>query len=328
MDLQDILHEGILNHDEWSLTAPRFGKYDQLEVVGWSGRDKWEIRFYILKCSIYSQDPELFGDGYFKMIKSNIVNLQQSPCGCSTKYLWTKEQYYIRCSRKADELGYKFLGFEGDWKKSNTKIKILCEKHGEWSARITNFLNIGNGCRSCKLDARPDCEENIIESFSVTGAFHPDTKFWKSDRINRLGRKSYWFMFCPDCNTIGEAEAGNFRRGSRCCSCRSQRQTEAYINLIKDDETVVAIKFGIANNANSRLYSQKISCIFDIEKHSRYKFTDYNSCRQAERQCKQELECKILSREEMRDGWTETTWAYNLDKIIEIYERNGGIACD
>jgi hypothetical protein len=27
----------------------------------------------------------------------------------------------------------------------------------------------------------------------------------------------------------------------------------------------------------------------------------------------------------MRDGWSETTWVYNLERIIEIYERNGGI---
>jgi hypothetical protein len=27
----------------------------------------------------------------------------------------------------------------------------------------------------------------------------------------------------------------------------------------------------------------------------------------------------------MPDGYTETTWVYNLDKIVEIYERNGGL---
>ena len=27
----------------------------------------------------------------------------------------------------------------------------------------------------------------------------------------------------------------------------------------------------------------------------------------------------------MPDGWTETTYPYNIDKIIEIYEKHGGV---
>lgn len=328
MDLKDVLADGALNHDDWSLSAPRFGEQLQLEVMGWSGRDNSEVKFYVLKCSICSQDPELFGEGYFKVTKSNVVNLKQSPCGCSGKYLWTKEQYHIRCSRKANELGHTFLGFDGEWKKISTKIKMLCEKHGEWSSTVNNFLNIGSDCRRCRIEARPSPDADIISSFFVSGMFHPDTKFWRSDRLNRAGGKPYWLMLCPECQEIGEAEAGNFRRGSRPCGCSNNRQTESYINLVKDGETVLAIKFGVTNNVNLRLHSQKSSCIFDIENHSVYKFPDYNSCRQAERHCKLELECRVLSREEMPDGYTETTWAYNLDRVMEIYERNGGVLCE
>lgn len=44
----------------------------------------------------------------------------------------------------------------------------------------------------------------------------------------------------------------------------------------------------------------------------------------AERECLQELECGVVLKRDMPDGYTETTWYYNLEKIIQIYERNGG----
>ena len=47
-----------------------------------------------------------------------------------------------------------------------------------------------------------------------------------------------------------------------------------------------------------------------------------------QRGCRRELDCGVLSKEEFPDGYTETTWVYNLDKIVEIYERNGGVKID
>lgn len=54
-------------------------------------------------------------------------------------------------------------------------------------------------------------------------------------------------------------------------------------------------------------------------------FPDKQSCLKAERECLQELDCGVLSREEMPDGYTETTDASNLVKIENIYRRNGGL---
>lgn len=102
------------------------------------------------------------------------------------------------------------------------------------------------------------------------------------------------------------------------------RQKEAYINLIID-AIPVAVKFGVAVNSLARAKHQNSKSIYEIQHHARYRFTDVYSCKKAERECLQELECSVVSKEDMPDGYTETTWLYNLDKIIEIYERNGGI---
>ena len=97
------------------------------------------------------------------------------------------------------------------------------------------------------------------------------------------------------------------------------------MNIVVDGGYAVAIKFGISNNSTQRLKQQQCKCTYGITKHSVYKFPDVSSCKKAERECKMELECGVLLKYDMPDGYTETTWVYNLEKIIEIYERNGGI---
>src|SRR5690606_31157198 len=100
--------------------------------------------------------------------------------------------------------GYTFLGFIDEWKGAYTRTKMSCEKHGEWSGcGIDSLINSGVGCPQCGIEAigearkKPDSE--MIASFFNSGAFHPDTKFWRSGRKNNLGWKPYWYIFCPDC---------------------------------------------------------------------------------------------------------------------------------
>lgn len=169
----------------------------------------------------------------------------------------------------------------------------------------------------------------MIASFLDSGAFHPDTQFWRSDRKDGRGNSSYWNVYCPVCNGQGESYSGSLRVGNKSCHCSSQRQQECYINLIVDDSGHnVAIKFGIANNSFVRIKKQNRLCKYSVVNYVVYNFSDTKSCRIAERECLQELECGVVLKRDMPDGYTETTWIYNLDKIIEIYERNGGIKID
>lgn len=334
MNLEDLIDpEYGLQQDEWSLTAPRFGEEGQLQVIGWSG-SRQTHKYYILLCGICSRDSELFGTGHFKITKGNLVTLRQIPCGCSYKAQLSKEQYAVLCSRKANEMGYLFKGFRGDWKGKTSNIGMFCEKHGEWSSgTISTLVNVGQGCPQCGFDstakARIKPDSVMIQSFFDSGAFHPDTKFWRSDRKSSQGAKSYWYISCPECGEEGEAVSNNLQQGQRPCACSKRRQQEAYINLVMEGgTTVVAIKFGITINSRRRAKQQNAASMFKITSHSVYYFLDVDSCKQAERECKQELECGVILKRDMSDGYTETTWPYNLEKIIEIYERNGGVKID
>lgn len=331
MNLEDVIDpEYGLQQDEWSLSKPVFGDEGQLEVVGHNG-GLGNKKYYVLRCSNCSQDNQLFGDGYFKSLKGALVR-GVVPCGCSKKPQRSKEQLAVLCSRKAEHRGYTFLGFAGVWKGAYTKIKMSCNKHGEWSSGIINTLiNTGRyGCPECRNEAavqasmKPDDE--MVASFHKSGAFHPDTKFWRSDRKTAQGRKSYWFMSCPECGETCEAVSYGLQKGCRPCACSVHRQQECYINWLLDDHnTTVAIKFGIANNSKRRIKSQNRHSAYTLKQHSVYVFPDIVSCKKAERECKKELECGIVLKRDMPDGWTETTWLYNLEKIKSIYEKHGGV---
>lgn len=330
MNLEDVVDpEYGLQQDEWGLSRPKFGKEGQVEVVGWSGKSGTH-KHYIIKCSKCSQDTELFGDGYFRSEKGSLVR-GCVPCGCAFNPKWSKDQYTVLCSRKATQLGYTFLGFVGEWKGQTTKIKMLCEKHGEWATGTINTLTCsGAGCSMCGFDitaqaiTKPD--GIMIKSFFASGSFHPDTKFWRSERTTKQGYKGYWHMSCPECGETGDATCTNLQKGARPCGCSKQRQRQCYINWVIDAcDNPVAIKFGIARDSERRLKQQDRASAYTVKSHSVYHFASVTQTKKAERECKQELECGVIPKRDMPDGWTETTWVYNLEKIEDAYKRNGGV---
>lgn len=331
MNLEDVIDtEYGLLQDDWTLTNPAFGNEGQLRVIGWSGR-LGTAKCYILECDICKNDSELFGDGIFRSLKTNL-NKGRLACGCS-RTLWSKEQYKVLCSRKASQRGYVFLGFDVEWRNQNTKVKLSCDLHGDWTGvSINDFINNSRGCPTCgrksiaKSMTKPDSE--MVQAFFDSGVFHPDTKFWRSDRLNRLGYKPYWNIYCPVCDESGTAPSARFRLGQPPCACSKHRQKQCYINWVTDGAIKIALKFGISVDSVGRVRKQNSKSVYDVEQYQIYDFPSVESCKQAERQCKSQLECGILSKLEMPDGYTETTYPHNVDKIIEIYKKNGGILND
>ena len=327
MNLVDIIDpECGLQQDEWSQGRPRFGQENQLEVIGWSCRNKIGVKYYIVECDKCRQDAELFGDGCFRCLKGQLGS-GVIPCGCSSQVCWSMEQYATLCRRKSVELGYTFIGFDGEWRNRTTKIKMFCEKHGVWvSGTIINLVNLGQGCPGCGNDATTKPDDVMISSFIASGCFHPDTKFWRSERKTSRGKRSYWHMFCPECGEQGEAFCGCLQKGNRPCACSRNRQQQAYINWVVDENNqALALKLGIATNSSRRVTQQNNRSTYEIRNHSIYIFPDVSSCKAAERECKQTFVCGILTKEEMPDGYTETTDVLNLVKIKQIYEKHGGV---
>ena len=328
MNLSELLAENGLQQDLWSETLPTFGIDNQVRVIGWTGVKKYTDKPYIVYCEKCAGDSELFGEGYFKIVKHSLLS-GSLPCGCGKLPKWSENQWKIIAERRCRFLGYSFLGFIGQYKGGNTKVSVCCDLHGIWdTTTIMSLVKQCTGCPKCGTERTKQSfmrTEDLIKLFFSSGSFHPDTKFWRSERQTTQGASVYWFMLCPSCGEQGESLSESLKNGYLPCACARTRQKECYINIITDKQSILAVKFGIANNSKARLKKQNHSGLYDLVSHVVYSFPTTTSCKAAERECLFTLSCKVLAKEELWDGYTETTSVMNINKITDIYEKHGGV---
>lgn len=288
---------------------------------------------YVVKCSICAQDEELFGEGLFYSSKKNLER-GFNPCGCSDRCRWSKEQFFIRCARKAHSIGLDFMGFGGKFKGHKTTVMLFCKKHGTFKGgTINSFMSPSvQECPKCRVKTEKAkrqikeglTEEDYIKKFMATGSYHEDTLFWKNYRVTRKGRRLYWSVFCPVCSVVGETSVTELLRGSLCCDCYNTNQKQAYINLVKDTDTVIAIKYGISTSAKARRNKLNRDTTLSVVLLSIHQFDTAESCQEAEKVCKRSLDSGVISKRDFKDGFSETTHVYNIDMITKIYEDHGG----
>lgn len=330
MRLEEVIDPDCgLQQDEVSSGSPTFGEGEHLQIIGWSGFTSNNRRkYYIVKCAICEQDPKLFGDGVFKILLTSLKR-GVTPCGCMRNPMWTKEQYEVRCKRKCSEIGYEFVGFVGKRFATSTRVKLRCDRHGQWcSTRLDNLLSKGTGCPKCRSEEvgkrSTKDEEDMIQSFRNSGGYHPDTSFKRLKQKKGVWR--VWSVKCGECGQKYKSTSGQLSNGARSCACSPMRQQETYINWVVDNNNnAVAIKFGIAVNSQRRAKVQNSKSIYEIRNYLVYEFPTVEMCKKAERMCKRKLECGVIPKTNMPDGYTETTSVLNLAKVKKIFEECGGV---
>lgn len=328
MDLLDVIDPnfGLVENKH---TGKRFGKEEQLVIVGWSGRYR-SAKYYILKCSICCNDPELFGEGYFKSVLPNL-SVGKLPCGCAPSRIRDEKDYLILANRVCERKGLSFTGWAEPYKGTKTKCSIVCPEHGLYTTTSLNsLLNQDSGCRPCvgilTSERMLKSDDEWSSVFLDTGSFDLDTKFSRAEEVDASGKRTLWNFECPICYWVGISNQSNLAAGKIPCKCSNiSKMNEAYINVLSDNGLDVALKFGISSKSQRRLKIMNSKCIFDVRQLGVWTFADFYNCRKAETIIKNTMDCGIISRTDMLDGFTETTYLYNLDKIISIYESNGGV---
>lgn len=381
-------------------TGETFGESGQLEIIGWNSKCH-RSKQYILKCSVCSKDPELYGEGYFKGFRSN-MNKGALPCGCAEYKLWTEKQQRVRATRKANSLGYNFVDWASPYKDSKTKMVLLCCDHGLWNTtKLQAMITIGHGCPRCaakvsseremhseeltikevqeklkvsnyiflgwaeeykgkKTKCKIECfDHGIWESTSAANLVSGTSKLGcpqcVSDKIRNthvidesirvqqiqesatrkdlefigfvgqyLGDKTKLQLSCSKHGAWETATISNFLRGSSCPSCNGHNQKQCYLNIIYSESLPIAIKFGVSQRFENRLWNQNNKSPLTVVNHSVYLFEESESCKNAERKIKTSLVCGVLDKESFPDGYTETTFLNNIEKIIQIFEFYGG----
>lgn len=210
-----------------------------------------------------------------------------------------------------------------------SEIKICCPKHGTFRSTLSNIQK-QRSCPMCKVDAAR--ENNLlpdqyhVEKYMATGSFPQGSLFRRVGKTrSSKGSAQTWECYCPTCNETHLARDSNLAQGKRPCSCSGNNQKQAYINVVFDNNTPIALKFGIARNSAQRLAAQNKKNFLKMDCLAVYSFRTVRECKAAERACKRMLVCSIVGKKEMVDGYTETTYISNYDTIVDIYKKFGGV---
>lgn len=220
---------------------------------------------------------------------------------------------------------YKFHSTEGRY------VLITCDKcskdkfvKGGVCTGIfrTTRANLSYGVVCCRCSPSPRLSvEQKTYNLLTEGAFE------KYPFVKTSGPNNSSLCFVRHCRKHGDFETRYdiiLKQKSICPLCAGRVQRQSYIHTVFDGDVPVALKIGIAKETSVRLYRQNKINLFRMENVGVWVFDDVSHCKAAEKQCKKELECKVLTKRELSDGWTETTHIKNLDRIIEIYENHGG----
>lgn len=113
-------------------------------------------------------------------------------------------------------------------------------------------------------------------------------------------------------------------KGTGCAKCVNVNQTQAYVNVIKDGEVDLGIKYGITNETTIRLRHQNKRNALKMVNLCVFKFPNSDLAKLAELTCKKRLGKPLLKRLDLVDGWTETTHINNLGIVISTYKEFGG----
>ena len=112
--------------------------------------------------------------------------------------------------------------------------------------------------------------------------------------------------------------------GQGCPQCAGHSQQQLYVNVVKDNGIIVALKFGISKDSDRRLNGQNSRNLFFMERICLYDFSTVKQCRAAERAIKKKLKTGILTARELKDGYTETVSVSDLENLQKIITQYGG----
>ncbi len=371
-----------LEQDEWSLTRPTFEtpKGGVLMVVGIIKRPE---KYVIIKCPTCEKDPEMFGEGVFR-VKRHHISKGGIPCGCGISPRLSSQQAKIKIGRECLKHGDSFLGFCGDYSGSKTKLKLKCKDHGVWSTTNMWSYCTGKRCPMCAGRVQGNTERFIGAAKAIHGEKTYDYRlvdYKKStEKVEIICTRHGCFSQrpsdhihgygCPDCGTerttsskkrfvdrcekankgqeydyslttyvnrktkvsvrclhhgLFEQWPGSLYIGIGCPDCGIRNPYQCYLHQVEDEGTVTAIKVGISKDWERRLSILNRRNLFQSVNIGVWRFPSVKSCRGAEGECKQTLKTGVLSAREMKDGWSETVSVLDLDKVIAIYEKHGGV---
>lgn len=261
---------------------------------------------------------------------------EKNAARCSETYL-IDEIILLQGFKEKLPTNLRFVGWVGEYRGTRTPATLECTTH----ERLTEIstpniwfkLNSNQNVVVC-----PDCIfENIKKSNGVPEATAIVTlkQLVNTDRTRFNGflgeyegiTKTKVRVMCSDHGETSSRLYGNLLKASHPCPicALGSSQIYAYVNKIMQGNMPVALKFGITGNPSHRLRTQNYANILEMENLFVFQFPSREKSFAAEAECKKVFSCGVLDKSLIPDGYTETTYIYNLDELLSIYKKYGGI---
>lgn len=276
------------------------------------------------------EDEHIFQTTYTKLVKRG------TGCHhcCKTTRISTDEAIK-NVLQICEETNFKLVK-EFEYTNNMTKIQIQCIEDGYiWDTNYANFTRGKQCCPRCvglETLTQEEAEANVLSTAYERGYF-----LYQPYLHNGVSTKIH--IECSKDGTQWSPTYETFvRRKNGCPTCAGKEQTFAYINTIQkkhnNTSELIGFKYGVETVLGSRTKRQNSCSIYEISRLTTFVFEHTNNCKAAENECSTIFKNKnmklfgthgIIPKDEMSDGFTETTLPEDLNLIREIYIKHGGV---
>lgn len=205
-------------------------------------------------------------------------------------------------------------------------LTLSCSLHGEWSTTtFNNFKTHNNGCPGCAKNERytPDNLElkinKIIKDINSPYVYKGWGGKWKGTNTKLI----------LECSIHGEWDTcsiSNFRKGHGCNKCQpggynTKLSGTLYLHKLEQDNEIF-YKFGITNKtAEYRLKTIQRGSVFKHTLIESLTFNDGNKALNIENEIKQNIPHGVISKEQIKNGFSETVSSEYYNQLMEIFNR-------
>ena len=129
-----------------------------------------------------------------------IINKGHGCPKCAKQYRQTPQEALSACTEVCNRLGYKPIGFVGEYVNTDSRFEYECPIHGRHTVMFCNFVSKNTKCPSCALYGfSPDKEASIyITKWSYNSSSF--IKFGVTNRsvISRISQQSRKTIYSPE----------------------------------------------------------------------------------------------------------------------------------
>lgn len=268
----------------------------------------------------------------------NFLRLSTGCPKCSGTQKLTQHEAAVNVKLKCLELNYTCEPFVYISSKK-TLLTLTCHNGHIWNTTTYHKLLQANKNYGCckKCGSMKSSEKMRFDTNDVLQKINLRCKElnYKCGEFEYISSvKTKLPLTCNKGHSWSTTICRDFLNGSSCPLCKGHSQRIAYINSINDEQICIGLKYGIESIEGKRCKQQNSNSSFQIKRLKSFEFKTVDLCKNAERECKSIFQSEnmrlnkkkgIFTKKELPDGYTETTYIKNIDKIIEIYKKYGGV---